>query len=218
MLVNISGGGIQRPLHHTGLWEPTGGVGEKAWLCALPSTRGRQKGRVILGPFWMVGHSLVDQVTGDVDDVSTFMVDLQGGGHNCIRTKLSASGIVTGAPAPLTMAVSSRAMRMVPVTRRKMMKMLMILSRDRSSQTTIYGKEGGGNDIGVNEVRPVQRSDTWRNLGPGRLGPDACVRASSRVNKNCAREKGKGSQLRFLNAPKLLRPPFVRVNMAQAAR
>lgn len=42
------------------------------------------------------------------------------------------------------MAVSSRAMRMVPVTRRKMMKMLMILSRDRSSQTTIYRKWGGG--------------------------------------------------------------------------
>lgn len=87
MLVNISGGGIQRPLHHAGLWEPTGGVGEKAWLCALPSTRGRQKGRVILGPFWMVGHGLVDQVTGDVDDVSTFMVDLQGGGAQLYKNK-----------------------------------------------------------------------------------------------------------------------------------
>lgn len=29
----------------------------------------------------MVGHGLVDQVTGDVDDVSTFVVDLQGGGE-----------------------------------------------------------------------------------------------------------------------------------------
>lgn len=30
VLVNISGGGIQRPLHHAGLWEPTGGVGGKS--------------------------------------------------------------------------------------------------------------------------------------------------------------------------------------------
>lgn len=38
------------------------------------------------------------------------------------------------------------------------MKMLMILSRDRSSQTMIYGGEGvgGGYDISVLEVRPVQ--------------------------------------------------------------
>lgn len=28
----------------------------------------------------MVGHGLVDQVTGDVDDVSAFMVNLQEGG------------------------------------------------------------------------------------------------------------------------------------------
>lgn len=44
-----------------------------------------------------------------------------------------------------TMAVSSRAMRSVPVTRRKMMKMLMILSRDRSNHTIIcIQREGGG--------------------------------------------------------------------------
>lgn len=35
------------------------------------------------------------------------------------------------------MAVSRRAMRSVPVTSRKMMKMLMILSSDRSNQTII---------------------------------------------------------------------------------
>lgn len=56
------------------------------------------------------------------------------------------------------MAVSSRAMRRVPVTRRKMMKMLMILSRDRSNHTIIYvhreeeedeieGWGGGGRDV-----------------------------------------------------------------------
>lgn len=46
------------------------------------------------------------------------------------------------------MAVSSRAMRSVPVTSRKMMKMLMILSRDRSNHTTICVKrqEGGEED------------------------------------------------------------------------
>lgn len=37
-----------------------------------------------------------------------------------------------------TIAVSSRAMSRVPVTRRKMIKMLMILSRDRSNHTIIY--------------------------------------------------------------------------------
>lgn len=87
------------------------------------------------------------------------------------------------------------------------MKMLMILSRDRSSQTTIYGERG--NDVNASRVAPVQRSDTWRNLGPGRL--------RAPVNKNCAREEGKVSQLRFLNAPKWLRPPSIHVNMAQAA-
>lgn len=88
----------------------------------------------------MVGHGLVDQVTGDVDDVSTFVVDLQGRVAQLHKNKAQHIWIGDGALAPLTMAVSSRAMRMVPVTRTKMMKMLMILSRDRSSQTTIYGK------------------------------------------------------------------------------
>lgn len=37
-----------------------------------------------------------------------------------------------------TIAVSSRAISRVPVTRRKMMKMLMILSSDRSNHTIIY--------------------------------------------------------------------------------
>lgn len=92
------------------------------------------------------------------------------------------------------------------------MKMLMILSRDRSSQTTIYRKWGGGDDIGVNEVRPGQtHGETWVQVAW--VQTRVCVRASLCLNKNCAREKGKGSQLRFLNAPKLLRPPFVRVNM-----
>lgn len=40
-----------------------------------------------------------------------------------------------------TIAVSSRAMRRVPVTRRKMMKMLIILSRERSNHTIIYIQE-----------------------------------------------------------------------------
>ena len=39
------------------------------------------------------------------------------------------------------MAVRSRAISSVPVTKRKMMKMLMILSRERSNQTIIW-KEG----------------------------------------------------------------------------
>lgn len=33
---------------------------------------------VILGPFGMVRHGLVDEVTGYVDDVNTFMVNLGG--------------------------------------------------------------------------------------------------------------------------------------------
>ena len=36
------------------------------------------------------------------------------------------------------MAVRSRAISRVPVTRRKMMKMLMILSRERSNHTIIW--------------------------------------------------------------------------------
>lgn len=116
---------------------------------------------VILGPFWMVGHGLVDEVTGYVDDVSTFMVDLE-------RFLKNGFVIQDDSSAPLerregtkkngTMAVSSRAMRRVPVTRRKMMKMLMILSRDRSNHTIIYvhreeeedeieGWGGGGRDV-----------------------------------------------------------------------
>lgn len=41
-------------------------------------------------------------------------------------------------------------MRMVPVTRRKMIKMLMILSRDRSSHTIIYTEE---EEMGDNRER-----------------------------------------------------------------
>lgn len=39
----------------------------------------------------MVGHGLVDQVTGDVDDVSAFVVDLQGRGgvNNRLRPRLA---------------------------------------------------------------------------------------------------------------------------------
>lgn len=32
---------------------------------------------VILCPFWMVRHGLIDEVTGYFDDVNTFMVDLE---------------------------------------------------------------------------------------------------------------------------------------------
>lgn len=79
--------------------------------------------------------------------------------------------------------MSSRAMSRVPVTRRKMMKMLMILSRDRSNHTTIWGhrweeieERGGGRKGGdreqiqsqysSEEVVNIQWSDTWRNLCP----------------------------------------------------
>lgn len=45
----------------------------------------------------MVGHSLVDQVTGDVDDVSALVVDLQGGGWKQLFDT-DASERQTGAP------------------------------------------------------------------------------------------------------------------------
>lgn len=32
---------------------------------------------VLLGPFWMVRYGLIDEVTGYVDDVSTFVMNLQ---------------------------------------------------------------------------------------------------------------------------------------------
>lgn len=32
---------------------------------------------IILCPLWMVRHGLVDEVTGYVNDVNTFMVDLE---------------------------------------------------------------------------------------------------------------------------------------------
>lgn len=63
-------------------------------------------------------------------------------------------------------------MRMVPVTRRKMIKMLMILSRDRSSHTIIYTEE---EEMGDNREeggvrgqvqKHFQWSDSWRNLCP----------------------------------------------------
>lgn len=56
------------------------------------------------------------------------------------------------------MAVSSRAMRSVPDTSRKMMKMLMILSRDRSNHTTICAEteEEEENDEGDAETRKGQ--------------------------------------------------------------
>lgn len=73
------------------------------------------------------------------------------------------------------MAVSSRAMRSVPVTSRKMMKMLMILSRDRSNHTTICVKrqeeeenDEGDGETGNKSVGPCKHPGTrdaeWHTL------------------------------------------------------
>lgn len=93
---------------------------------------------VILCPFWMVGHGLVDEVTGYVDDVNTFMVDLERSKGLCYSRRCLGASETWRRNKNGTIAVSSRAMRRVPVTRRKMMKMLMILSRERSNHTIIY--------------------------------------------------------------------------------
>lgn len=61
------------------------------------------------------------------------------------------------------MAVSSRAMRSVPVTSRKMMKMLMILSRDRSNHTTIC-IETEENEDGVLRTRQTDLRNTWEKV------------------------------------------------------
>lgn len=57
------------------------------------------------------------------------------------------------------MAVSSRAMRSVPVTSRKMMKMLMILSKDRSNHTTIC-IETEENEDGALRTRQTELRNT----------------------------------------------------------
>lgn len=40
-------------------------------------TRKNKRKIVQLGPFWMAGQSLVDEVTGHLDDVSAFMMNLK---------------------------------------------------------------------------------------------------------------------------------------------
>lgn len=47
-----------------------------------PRVRGNVKS-VILGPFWVVRHSLIDEVTGHLNDVNTLMMNLEksGGGE-----------------------------------------------------------------------------------------------------------------------------------------
>jgi len=64
--------------------------------------------------------------------------------------------------------VRSRAIRMVPVTSRKMMKMLMILSRERSNHTIIWTDEGRETEreeiLVLLETKSRQWLDPWRNL------------------------------------------------------
>lgn len=101
---------------------------------------------VLLGPFWVVGNRLIDEVTGDLDNMNTFVVYLKR------NKELFATGLMlqcyywneTISEQTFTIAVSSRAISKVPVTKRKMMKMLMILSSDRSNHTIIcvHGEEG----------------------------------------------------------------------------
>lgn len=115
----------------------------------------------------MVGHGLVDQVTGDVDDVSTFMVDLQGrGGHNCIRTELICNG--DGGTDATYHGGEQQSHEDGPRDQEEDDEDADDFIQ-RSFQPDNDLREGGG-DIGVSEVRPEQRSDTWRHLGP-----DACV-------------------------------------------
>lgn len=51
----------------------------------------------------------------------------------------------------------------------------------------------------------------WNKVAAGRMCASLCLNKTVHVKKEV-------SQLRFLNAPKLLPPPFVGINMTQAAR
>lgn len=58
------------------------------------------------------------------------------------------------------MAVRSSAISTVPVTRRKMMKMLMILSKERSNHTIIWTEEMKGGRR--RKIQRVRESETAR--------------------------------------------------------
>lgn len=76
MLMNISGCWIQGLLHHLSFRKPTGETarGEDVKLQNFKAVK--QRLAVIPGPLWVVWHGLIDEVTSNVDDVRTFMVDL----------------------------------------------------------------------------------------------------------------------------------------------
>ena len=85
------------------------------------------------------------------------------------------------------------------------MKMLMILSSDRSNHTTICvqwetGEEGETYQYHLEELKNTQRSDTWRNLCPSVLLDlkDACLYNSTPAQRGSDGRNRRTSSLKFV--------------------
>lgn len=156
MLVNISGCRVQRLLNNLGLWEPATihthtSIVQHFWhpsaLCNIHIQNVKHVSFNLLGPFGVVGNGLVDQVTGDLYDMNALMMHLWTQTHTmCAESRIrrgsrpSRCENINPRTASLwhdTIAVSSRAMSNVPVTSRKMIKILISLSKERSNHTII---------------------------------------------------------------------------------
>lgn len=109
----------------------------------------------------MVGYGFVDEVAGYLDDVNTLMMNLQRSVF--ILLYIDNMNDVMLKKQKLTIAVSSRAMSRVPVTNRKMIKILMILSSERSSHTTIW-VHGGRPKAGPNRRREMWEGGNNREV------------------------------------------------------
>lgn len=110
----------------------------------------------------MIGHSLIDEVTGYLNDVNTLMMDLDREKNCFVAPGLNTSEVKHQNQKNGTIAVSSSAMSRVPVTRRKMIKMLMILSSDRSNHTIICTEKRGGRTGGKTDDTEEKRGKSKR--------------------------------------------------------
>lgn len=132
----------------------------------------------------MIGHGLIDEVTGYLNDVNTLVMDLERKSsfityliiyfmrcrplsQDCPGQEINTNTVTLNTRTKnSTIAVSSSAMSRVPVTRRKMIKMLMILSNDLSNHTIICTRtEGRQRRDETQTYRRKKRGEKAREVG-----------------------------------------------------
>ena len=149
--MHVSSSWVQSLVDHTSLWKPTTGEQRKETCSAWETSWIQMLKRCEESPTWPIldgwrqsrwwGYRLHRWCERSPDEPKKKIKFLCHRGSCQYHPEFSE---VIPQNKSNTIAVSRRPMSSVPVTRRKMMKMLMILSRDRSRPTIICTERGGG--------------------------------------------------------------------------